>query len=85
MLNDGTDYSDEKYQARGRAVADSLNTFLKVNNAFAGTNDVTNKTTSFVVDTESFFYAELMNLDSFQILFLPKQIVPLIHNIAAEL
>ncbi|KAH8113846.1 seven-hairpin glycosidase [Phellopilus nigrolimitatus] len=133
---------DEKYQTRARAVADSLNTFLKVNNAFAGTNDVTNKTTSFVDDTESFFYAELMkylfltfddpnhiSLDEFVFNteahpfpfgplppsfgtnpltfptstsfnltissptfpavspnpFLPKQIVPLIHNIAAEL
>ncbi|KAI5118171.1 hypothetical protein M0805_005793 [Coniferiporia weirii] len=51
---------DEKYVTRARDAANSMNEFLKVNNAFAGTNDVNNKTTSFIDDTESFFFAEVM-------------------------
>ena len=51
---------DVKYQERALAAANSMNKFLKVNNAFAGLNDVTNPSAGFIDDTESFFFAEVM-------------------------
>ncbi|KAI5117540.1 hypothetical protein M0805_004369, partial [Coniferiporia weirii] len=51
---------DKKYLIRARNAANSMDKFLKVNNAYAGINDVNNSTTSFIDDTESFFFAEVM-------------------------
>ncbi|EJC99387.1 seven-hairpin glycosidase [Fomitiporia mediterranea MF3/22] len=51
---------DVKYFERARAAADSMNKFLKVNNAFAGIEDVTVTNSAFIDDTESFFFAEVM-------------------------
>ena len=51
---------DEKYFQRALDAANSLNEFCKVNSAFAGINDVTVTNSSFIDDTESFFYAEVM-------------------------
>lgn len=37
-----------------------MNKFLKVNNAFAGIEDVTVTNSPFIDDTESFFFAEVL-------------------------
>ncbi|THH06123.1 hypothetical protein EW145_g4301 [Phellinidium pouzarii] len=51
---------DVKYLTRARDAANSMNKFLQVNKAFAGINDVTVTNSTFIDDTESFFFAEVM-------------------------
>lgn len=51
---------DTKYLDRARAAAQSIQQFCGVNGAFAGINDVNQKNSGFIDDTESFFFAEVM-------------------------
>ena len=51
---------DIKYYNRALAAAHSIDKFLKVNNAFAGINDVRLTNSGFIDDTESFFFAEVL-------------------------
>ena len=51
---------DIKYYERALSAAQSMNKFLKVNNAFAGIDDVRVTNSPFIDDTESFFYAEVL-------------------------
>ena len=51
---------DEKYLDRALSAANSLNEFCKVNNAFAGINDVRRTNSAFIDDTQSFFFAEVI-------------------------
>lgn len=51
---------DLKYFQRALDAAESLNKNTKVNNAFAGINNVTELNSGFIDDTESFFFAEVM-------------------------
>jgi len=51
---------DNKYLARAASAVDSFNTFLKTSTGFAGLNDVNNRRTSKIDDTESFWFAEVL-------------------------
>jgi mannosyl-oligosaccharide alpha-1,2-mannosidase len=52
---------DVKYQQRAQAALASFNRVLKVNNAYAGINNVNSRSGGgFIDDTESFFFAEVL-------------------------
>ncbi|TDL22866.1 seven-hairpin glycosidase [Rickenella mellea] len=51
---------DVKYQQRAAQAIDSINTFLAVNGAFAGIDDVNSINSTKIDDTESFFFAEVL-------------------------
>lgn len=51
---------DVKYQQRAASAINSINSFLGVNGAFAGINDVTVTNSTKIDDTESFFFAEVL-------------------------
>jgi mannosyl-oligosaccharide alpha-1,2-mannosidase len=52
---------DTKFLDRAKSALDAFNKVLKVNNAYAGINDVNNANGGgFIVDTESFFFAEVL-------------------------
>ena len=51
---------DQKYLDRALSAAQSLEKFCKVNDAFAGINDVRVTNSPFIDDTQSFFFAEVM-------------------------